>query len=77
MILKGEGFIHFLSSIMQNLTKKILLCIIVPWTDENPIVCIVLNTTSFDALATSTGRRYHFTTYDDAGSAIWLSLISV
>jgi hypothetical protein len=48
---------------------------VIPWTDDSPISCILLNSTSFDVLAQSTGRKYHLTA-TDADSNIWISLIN-
>jgi len=48
----------------------------IPWTDEHPISCIHLNFNTFDVLASSSGRKYHLTSQDDAGSSMWISLIN-
>ena len=47
----------------------------IPWTDHFPITPILLNSSSFDVLATSSGRKYHLTS-TDANSDIWISLIN-
>lgn len=48
----------------------------IPWTLEKPVSCKEINARSFDVFCPSTGRSYHFTAADDAGSHMWIELIN-
>jgi 3-phosphoinositide dependent protein kinase-1 len=48
----------------------------IPWTLEKPVSCKAINASSFDVFCATTGRSYHFTAADDAGSHMWIELIN-
>ena len=47
----------------------------IPWTDDHPISCTLVNPVSFDVCAQMTGRKYHLTSLDADSCTLWMSLI--
>mmetsp|Transcript_28011 Transcript_28011/g.47070 ORF Transcript_28011/g.47070 Transcript_28011/m.47070 type:complete len:506 (+) Transcript_28011:80-1597(+) len=47
----------------------------IPWTEQNPVSCVIKNTKEFDIQCSATGRNYHISD-PSAGSQMWADLIN-